>query len=235
MRQFCLLFLLFTHPCIVGAFTSPSQLGKGKATYAALHLVPIAKFSEDMTFLWESEYVRCCLDKDGRLKGDEDDQTYTLGIIEKEDLSDVSKFVIQAFGADVISLATDLNMFEKVMMEPAVGLLNAYSGLVAYKEVLSGLESRTKDRMDRPDVSPPSLMGSTRNEKITEAQTSSLVLALARESQSGDSKIDVIASIELRLQVRAHRLFRRTQPAGFLTVLFGFSPAMQRYHSPCLG
>jgi hypothetical protein len=112
----------------------------------------------------------------------------------------VARFVVNSFGAEAISLSSDLNSFERALMHPTVGLLNAYSGLVAYAEVLSGLQSRTKDRLTNTDISAPELSG-TREEKLKQAARSSLVLAVGRASKGSDWRIDVIASVELRLEV----------------------------------
>ena len=151
--------------------------------------------------------------------GSEDDFMYKLCVIEQTDLPEVSRFVIEAFGADVIAMATDMNTVERAIVQPAVGLLNAYSGMVAFSEVLAGLKDRTRDRIDAPDVSPPIILGTTRSEKIAQAQKSSLVLALARGGGVGTDKqdIEVIASIELRLQVSWNRRFTVWTPGNRAT------------------
>ena len=118
--------------------------------------------------------------------------------MQEKDLPDVSKFIVGIFGADVISISSDLNSFERALVQPSILALNAYSGMVAYAEVFSGLTSRTKDRIVSPNVAPPPLTGKSRVEKLDEAQRHSIVLALARTSN--DWHIDVIASVELRLQ-----------------------------------
>lgn len=161
----------------------------------SLDLVPIRNFRSDITFLDQSD---SCFDNDGRLVGN--GEGYELCVVQEEDLPDVARFVINSFGAEAISLSSDLNSFERLLMHPTVGLLNAYSGLVAYAEVLSGLQSRTKDRLKNIDISAPKLSG-TREEKLEQAARSSLVLAVGRASKGSDWRIDVIASVELRLEV----------------------------------
>jgi ribosomal protein S18 acetylase RimI-like enzyme len=121
-------------------------------------------------------------------------------LVQEEDLPDVARFVMNAFGADVISLSQDFNRFEKALMKPTIGLLNAYSGIVAYAEVLSGMQSRTRDRIENPNLDPPDLSGKSREEKLKEAARSSLVLAVGRPSHGSDWHVDVVASVELRLE-----------------------------------
>lgn len=161
----------------------------------SLDLVPIRNFRSDITFLDQSN---SCFDNDGRLIGN--GEGYELCVVQEEDLPDVARFVVNSFGAEAISLSSDLNSFERALMHPTVGLLNAYSGLVAYAEVLSGLQSRTKDRLTNTDISAPELSG-TREGKLKQAARSSLVLAVGRASKGSDWRIDVIASVELRLEV----------------------------------
>jgi hypothetical protein len=180
-------------------FTVKQQAGVSDVhCITRLGLVPIRNFRSDFTFLDQSDSERGCFDKDGRLTGNGED--YELCVVQEEDLPDVARFIVNSFGADIISLSTDLSSFERSLMHPTVGLLNAYSGLVAYAEVLSGLQSRTKDRLQNVNLSPPKLLGS-REEKLKQAARSSLVLAVGRASKGSDWRIDVIASVELRLEV----------------------------------
>lgn len=175
----------------------PSRKSLYRETRSSQNLVPISKFRSEITYLDQDDSIRICLDKDGRFI---DDETYELCLVEEEDLPDLSRFIIDAFGAEAISMSGDFSSFERALMGPTVGMLNAYSGLVAFAEVLSGLQTRTKDRIKKVDLSPPPLLGSTREEKLKEAARSSLVLALGRRSKGSDWHIDVIASVELRLQ-----------------------------------
>ena len=162
----------------------------------ALNLVPVRNF--DCSFLEGSDDYRCCFDRNGTLQvGSGDTPPYQLCLVQEEDLPDVARFVVNAFGADVISLSKDFNRFEKAFVKPTIGLLNAYSGIVAYAEVLSGMLSRTRDRID---LDVPDLAGKSREEKLQEAARSSLILAVGRPSQGSDWHIDVVASVELRLE-----------------------------------
>jgi len=175
-----------------------NSLKLARAQQHQLNLVPLARFSSALSFVSDPFDTRYCLDYQGRLVGDDDDETYTLCLVQYKDLPDVSKFIVASFGAEAISLSSDLNAFERALVQPSVLALNAYSGMIAYAEVLSGLVSRTKDRIENPDLMPPPLSGASRAEKLDEAQRHSLVLALARPSR--DWHIDVIATVELRLQ-----------------------------------
>lgn len=162
-----------------------------------LQLVPITKYRNEMSILDQPGSPMGLIDKDGKFQLD-DGETYTLCVMEESDIPDTARFVIEAFGADAISLSQDLNSLERAVLEPSIGLVNAYSGLVAYAEVFAGTQSRSKDR--KADISAPELTGETREEKLQQAERSSLILVLAKPKPDHDWHIDVIASIELRLQ-----------------------------------
>lgn len=191
----------FTGTPISSFLTTGSRLQKDERLRTTVNLVPISRFTSDMTFLSSPDSYRCSIDDFGRLQGD-NNEVYELCVAEEDDLPEVSRFVVEAFEPGVIALSSNLNNFEKVFFEPAVNILNGYSGLVAYAEVLSGLRSRMKGRMSKTDLSPPLLHGKSRQEKLTEAARTSLVLALAKRTKDSDWRINVIASVELRLQVR---------------------------------
>ena len=177
-----------------------SERRNGRRT--CVELVPISKFRSELTFLDATDEYRCCFDQNGTLMvGSADKPPYQLCLVQQEDLPDVARFIVNAFGADVISLSKDFNRFEKALLKPKIGLLNAYSGLVAYAEVLVGLQSRTRSRIENPNLDPPDLSGKSGDEKLQEAAKSSLVLAVGRPSQGSDWHIDVVASVELRLEV----------------------------------
>ena len=82
-----------------GANTVPNPATSIRQRPTNLNLVPLSKFANDCTFLNESENIRCCIDTEGNFK-DDDSHIYELGLIDEEDLSDLSRFVIAAFGAD---------------------------------------------------------------------------------------------------------------------------------------
>lgn len=173
-----------------------------------LHAVPLSKYSDSISYFKENSDYRCCIDTDGYLSDDNVDAKYELCVVEEQDLPDLCKFVVATFGADVISLSTDMNSFEKMLMNPAAEFLNGYSGLVAFAEVFSGTKQRVSDRVQNPTtmgISAPDMTGLTRQEKIAKAEKDSLILILSRPATAGDSQqtastTDIVASIELRLQ-----------------------------------
>jgi ribosomal protein S18 acetylase RimI-like enzyme len=127
-----------------------------------------------------------------------------LAIAEEDDLPDVSRLTIDAFGDIAVSLSSDLNNLERAILSPGVALWNGYTGYVAYTEVLSGLRTRMKDKLHKVDLSPPPVKDHVSEEESEAvAARSSLILALARskaESDDSGGTIDVIATVELRLQ-----------------------------------
>lgn len=161
-------------------------------------MVPIRKYRENFTFLSKTDDFRCCLDRYGKF------DKFELSLVEESDLPDVSRFIVQTFGADAIKLSQDLGAFERMLMTPAIELVNGYSGIVAFAEVLAGLRSRLGFRLKtkRMDLSAPNLNGLSRDDQISMAACTSIVLALAKShsSESSDWHSDVIATIELRLQ-----------------------------------
>jgi len=166
------------------------------ATFAtSLHLVPIASFRDDFAFLsTTSDDDRCCIDQEGRFQARNND-IYDLCLIEEQDLPDLSRFIVQAFGADAIRLSTDINYLERMLMKPAVELLNGYSGIVAFAEVLAGLRSRIQSQLILPKLD-----GLSRSEKLDAATSTSVVLAVAKQSSGSDQHVDIIGSVEVRLQ-----------------------------------
>lgn len=161
----------------------------------------------------------------------DDGEPFQLYLVDEEDLAEVSLFIVKAFGADAISLSSnEFSAFEKGVMAPALDFFNGYSAVTAFAEVLWGLRIRQADRVPLTnilnkeesnagvksnvvnDISPPVMEGlESAKEKIAAANRKSLILVLARPSTSQenneskwtsvDSNIDVIASVELRLQV----------------------------------
>jgi ribosomal protein S18 acetylase RimI-like enzyme len=127
------------------------------------------------------------------------DTDVELCIIEENDIYDVSKFVVQTFGADAISLNQDMNRIEKLLVKPAVDLLNGYSGLVALAEVLAGIRSRVRLRTIAT-INPPNLDGLSRKEQIQIAEGTSIILVAATRPSDDEKNGKIIASVELRLQ-----------------------------------
>ena len=168
--------------------------------------MPLKEFETECTFLSSSQSYRTCFDEIGRLQtDDEGEEPYILGIAQEDDLPDVSRLTIDAFGDLAISLGSDLNNLEKALLTPGVALWNGYTGYVAYTEVLSGLRSRMKDKLKKVDLAPPNLSHASilDNDDTAEkiAARSSLILALGRpKSKDEGGTIDTIATVELRLQ-----------------------------------
>lgn len=177
---------------------------------STLCLVPISKYANDITFLSQSDEQRCfCIDKNGVFQTTNEAGTselYTLGCVEDEDLPDLARFVVSAFGAEAIRLSQDLNAFERAFMKPAAELVNNYSFVVAYAEVLAGLKSRLSTRLKAgPDdfISPPDVRNgrkTSRQEKLDVASSTSVVLAIGKKHPGSNWHMDLIASVELRLQ-----------------------------------
>lgn len=213
--------------------TSYGQRHQGRSR---LNLVPLINFQNEITFFSESKQKeRLCIDSRGKFitttsrrktkdgiddknnndndkKNEESEDEYILALIEEDELPDLCRFIISAFGADAIRLSQDMNSFEKLLLTPATGLINSYSTIVAFAEVFSGTQTRLGTRFDKMDISCPSFVSrdgsriTTRKEMIAVAEKDSLVLALARKKNktkaNNKNELDVIASIELRLQVR---------------------------------
>lgn len=175
--------------------------GARRADRVRIHLIPISDFSSELSFLSLPDSYRACIDKNGRFRNDCDNpEPYVLCIAEEDDLPDVARLIVDAFGATAITLGGDLSGFEKAFAEPPVGLWNAYTDIVAYADVLSGLRGRMKDRLSNSNIDPPSRLGSSREEIVDTAAKSSLFVVLARPRPGEKIGIDAIASVELRLQ-----------------------------------
>jgi len=167
-----------------------------------LDLIPLAQCGSEAAFLSSSETLRAFADEQGylRLNGPNESGQFTFCIAEEDDLPEVSRLTVDAFGADLITLSGDLSQFERAFLTPGVSAWNAYSGLMVYAEVLSGLRSRMKDRLQKVDLSAPPVADASGAgaDAETIAGKSSLILAVSRHRK--DSGTDVIASVELRIQ-----------------------------------
>ena len=141
-------------------------------------------------------------DTEGRFGND-----YTLSVVEEGDLIDLARLTVEVFGTEVVrigsSTSNNMNSIESMLLTPAVELVNGYSGLVAFAEVLAGLRSRTKDRR-RLDIDPPDLKAiPARDAQIQRATSTSLLLAVGKQKKNKSSsswQSEIIASVELRLQ-----------------------------------
>jgi GNAT superfamily N-acetyltransferase len=180
------------------SFRSPSAFDCSSS--GRLSLVPIRNFQGEFSFLSMPDSARCCLDSNGTFLDKSEGGTYELSLAEEKDLPDLSRFIVQVFGADVIRLSQDINAFERMLMKPAVELLNGYSGIVAFAEVLAGLRSRLSGRSKQTGLALPKLDGLNQEEKIIKASSEAAVLMLAKKHEGSDWHIDVIGSVELRLQ-----------------------------------
>ncbi|KAL9187665.1 hypothetical protein ACHAXT_006043 [Thalassiosira profunda] len=131
-----------------------------------------------------------------------------------DDLPPVTKLTLDVFDASAITLSStsDWSALEQALVgavvEPAIGMYNAYAQAVGYTEVLSGLRRRMRNRMGgtaedcdwlAPLVAPEGGSSGKKEASTLEeiAARSSLILALARPS---GEDMEVVASVELRLQ-----------------------------------
>lgn len=175
---------------------------------SCLHLVPIASFADPTkrTFLDAPDSFRTCIDKQGQVRSDSDSGTsFILSVAQEDDLPGISQLTINAFGADAISLSKNLSPLELALMSPGVGAFNAYSGLVAYTEVLSGLRQRMRNKIgegvEMEDLlAGPPVMNINDTEAEGVAAKSSVILALGRRKEGSSTEIEAIATVELRLQ-----------------------------------
>ena len=199
----------FTTPRIQTSYAFPSiSIAEVDRLQSRQNLIPLSSIAETekVTFLDSSDTFRTCIDKNGNLRSDKKDSaaSYALCIAEEDDLPDISKLTVDAFGAETITLSGDLSSIEKSFLQPGVGAWNAYSGAVAFTEVLSGLRKRMKRRLDGKEspLSPPPIITIDQEEAENIAAQSSLILVLARpiENSKDGMSIDAIATVELRLQ-----------------------------------
>ena len=147
-----------------------------------------------------------------------------------DDLPPSAKLTLDVFDVSAIAMsnAVDWNAIEAALVgsvvAPAVSAYNSWAYSVGYTEVLSGLRSRMRNRITNacgeerkcndwlaplvPDNTDTSSYNSSNDMPLQDvASRSSLILALARtitpldDNQGGkEEEIEVIASIELRLQ-----------------------------------
>jgi hypothetical protein len=150
-----------------------------------------------MSLFSELDEQRGCLDSNGCFQ--DGDDIYELALVEDEDLPDLCRFIVAAFGAEAIRFSQDLSSFEQLLLNPAASFVNSYSSLVAFAEVFAGTRQRLVTRLGKMDISPPTLDDSlTRQEMIDIVEKDSLILALVKK---GVEPLEVIGSVELRLQV----------------------------------
>lgn len=206
-QKYFLLGLLFqTTTCSAFAPTLKSKSSFHQS--GPLNLVPISSFTDasKRTFLTASDSYRKCLDEEGKLRSDDDGNPYIICVAEEDDLPSISQLTIDAFGADAITLSKDLSPLEQSLINPGVSAFNAYSNLVAFTDVLSGLRQRMKHRIGNSnDGNKDHLLNAPPVKSVNDvdakdvAAKSSVILALAREKPDGND-IEAIATVELRLQ-----------------------------------
>jgi len=202
----------------------------GEQLRRPLYLIPLSEFRNEITFFEpQLDKYRICIDREGKFcdttttdPTDSNGKTtassgcYELGLAEEEDLPDLARFIVRAFGADAIRLSSieDLSAFERALLQPATKVVNGYSAIVAFAEVLAGLRSRLASRLskglkpiskyiEKPRLDP----NLSREQKLDAAASSSVVLILAKKHSTGDKNTtsedwhsDIIGSVELRLQ-----------------------------------
>jgi GNAT superfamily N-acetyltransferase len=170
-----------------------------------------------------------CFDSEGTLIQSANDESKPFRLYlatEFDDLPPIAKLTIDVFDVSAIALSSssDWNALEQAVIgsvvQPAIGMYNSWAQVVGYTEVLSGLRKRMRNRMTErgrctteqkynqfdwlaPLVVPKSKDPSTGTATaITSyediAARSSLILSLARPGD--DNTMEVVASIELRLQ-----------------------------------
>jgi ribosomal protein S18 acetylase RimI-like enzyme len=183
----------------------------------ALNLVPLSSFP-NVTFLSSPSSYRACIEENGSLRcdptmndADNSENPFQLCIAEEDDLPDVATLTVNAFGSDVITLSGQLSPLEKALLKPGIGLINALDNSIAWVEVLSGLRSRMRYRIDASKqfdnmsdnailLSSPPITNANHSDAEAIAAKSSLILVLARPSKDSDQQIDVIATVDVRLQ-----------------------------------
>jgi len=152
---------------------------------------------------------------------DDDDTNHRYKLYlatDDDDLPPITQLTLDVFDATAITLSTtqDWSMLERMVVEPMVGMYNSYAFAVGYTEVLSGLRKRMRNRLAMENngngegeydwLAPLVVPEPTSKESIDTTTTtceqiaarSSLILALARDK--GEGEMEVVASIEVRLQ-----------------------------------
>jgi len=189
-----------------------------------LNLIPLNEIDRSSScetyFLSKPESYRLCIGQKSQLRPSTENQPkYILGIAEEDDLPEVSRLTIEAFGTAQVTLSGDLNEFEKKLIGPTIGLWNQYTDAFAYTEVLSGLRSRTSNQRDlklkskghrdkyfnlilSSPLSSSKERTSTRKELLEIASKSSILLAISEigEGEKEGQAVNCIATVELRLQ-----------------------------------
>jgi ribosomal protein S18 acetylase RimI-like enzyme len=163
-----------------------------------LNLIPISNFRNELSF-FSSTGGR--IDENGEYRTDSG-EVYQICLAEEDDLPAVARFVVMAFGAEAIQLSRDLNTFEQMLVKPAVTFLNGYSFVATVVEVLAGLNQRLRYRTQTGmDISPPQVKGLSQEKQTEMASKSCLIIVLARPNPESTWLVDIIASVELKLEI----------------------------------
>jgi ribosomal protein S18 acetylase RimI-like enzyme len=143
---------------------------------------------------------------------DDNGTVYEIGIAQESDLPDLAEFLVSAFGSDAIQVSRDFSAWEQRLMQPAVTVVNQYSTLVTFTQVLAGLRQRMHKRLLCDDatkrLAAPNLKGLTRTQQLELAEGTSLILIVSKHkeldsngrSSTDDWRVDIVASIEMQLQ-----------------------------------
>jgi len=200
MRHRILLILLYSlayqHLPRIDALVSSLPIAHPIRSSAPLHLVPISNFRDEITFLDQPGAV---IDSNGCFR-DESGLVYTLGLPEDQDLPELARFIVATFGADAIRVSQDFGELERLLLQPVTDIVNGYSSLVAFAEVLSGLRQRLGGRLEcgaSMDLSSPEFGRLSATEQMRLAARNSIVLILGRQRPESDWQIDIIGSVEL--------------------------------------
>jgi len=139
---------LLVFPCLFlssFAFVGTQKTTPQRLHPKQLHLIPLSNYDDSISFFSEPDSYRCCIDEKGFFSSSNDNNNnndandmlsspFQLGVLQEDELPDLCRFVVNAFGAEAISLSSDMTSFEKALMNPAAELLNGYSSLVAFAE-----------------------------------------------------------------------------------------------------
>lgn len=177
-------------PFFSHGFHVPRRASLQRPRNCLLHLIPVRSMCNDTSF---GEQGYRCLDKNGNF------EDYSLCVVEEPDLVELSRLTVDVFGSDVVRIGSaTTGSLETLLMTPAIELVNGYSAMVAFAEVLAGLRSRIRDRLLDNNLKRPNISNLSRDEQIKVASSTSLVFVVAKPTGSWESKI--IASVELKLQ-----------------------------------
>lgn len=133
---------------------------------------------------------------------DDTDNPYQLCLAEQQDLPLLCFFLLQCFGADLISTKNMNQVEETLGMALLIRGFNKFASIFLWAEVLWGLQLRQRQRGRNLDS--PTLEGLSYPEKVDTALQKSLLLVVGRNRTNGalfwQSNTEMIAAVELQLQ-----------------------------------